>query len=50
MGSEKEVYIKKADSRTQYVKLMEEAGELAQALLKKDATKLKMLLVIWLLY
>ena len=31
----------KGNSHTQYVKLMEEAGELAQALLKKDAYEIK---------
>tara|TARA_R110000803_G_scaffold138405_1_gene205246 strand:+ start:347 stop:1198 length:852 start_codon:yes stop_codon:yes gene_type:complete len=31
----------KGDSKTQYVKLMEEAGELARALLKKDAPEIK---------
>lgn len=31
----------KGDSKTQYVKLMEEAGELAQALLKKDKPEIK---------
>jgi NTP pyrophosphatase (non-canonical NTP hydrolase) len=31
----------KGNSHTQYVKLMEEAGELAQALLKKDAYEVK---------
>jgi NTP pyrophosphatase (non-canonical NTP hydrolase) len=30
---------KSGDSRTQYIKLMEEAGELAQALLKNDETE-----------
>jgi NTP pyrophosphatase (non-canonical NTP hydrolase) len=29
------------DSKTQYVKLMEEAGELAQAILKKDKPEVK---------
>ena len=32
---------KSGNSHTQYVKLMEEAGELAQALLKKDAYEVK---------
>jgi NTP pyrophosphatase (non-canonical NTP hydrolase) len=36
--TEKGIY-KTGDSRTQYVKLMEEAGELAQALLKNDETE-----------
>ena len=31
----------KGDSKTQYVKLMEEAGELAQALLKQDKVEIK---------
>ena len=31
----------KGDSKTQYVKLMEEAGELAQALLKQDKAEIK---------
>ena len=31
----------KGDSKTQYVKLMEEAGELAQAILKKDTPEIK---------
>ena len=31
----------KGNSHTQYVKLMEEAGELAQALLKKDSYEIK---------
>ena len=31
----------KGDSKTQYVKLMEEAGELAQALLKQDKSEIK---------
>ena len=31
----------KGNSHTQYVKLMEEAGELAQGLLKKDAYEVK---------
>ena len=30
---------KSGDSRTQYIKLMEEAGELAEALLKNDETE-----------
>ena len=37
-ATEKGIY-KTGDSRTQYVKLMEEAGELAQALLKNDETE-----------
>jgi NTP pyrophosphatase (non-canonical NTP hydrolase) len=37
-ADEKGIY-KTGDSRTQYVKLMEEAGELAQALLKNDETE-----------
>ena len=37
-ASDKGIY-KTGDSRTQYVKLMEEAGELAQALLKNDETE-----------
>ena len=37
-ATEKGIY-KTGDSRTQYVKLMEEAGELAQALLKNDETR-----------
>ncbi len=32
---------KSGDSKTQYVKLMEEAGELAQAILKKDKPEIK---------
>ena len=32
---------KKGDSKTQYVKLMEEAGELAQALLKQNKSEIK---------
>ena len=36
MGSRKRYIYDRGDSNTQYVKLMEEAGELAQALLKKD--------------
>ena len=35
LSSEKGIY-KSGDARTQYVKLMEEAGELAQAILKND--------------
>ena len=35
MGSAKGIY-DKGDSKTQYVKLMEETGELAKALLTKD--------------
>ncbi len=31
---------KRGDSNTQYIKLMEEAGELAQALLKRDDTEI----------
>lgn len=37
-ATEKGIY-KSGDSRTQYIKLMEEAGELAQALLKNDETE-----------
>ena len=37
-ATEKGIY-KTGDSKTQYVKLMEEAGELAQALLKNDETE-----------
>ena len=37
-ATDKGIY-KTGDSRTQYVKLMEEAGELAQALLKNDETE-----------
>ena len=32
----KEVYMKKGDPKTQYLKLMEEAGELGRALLKDN--------------
>jgi len=39
-ASERDIY-KKGNSHTQYVKLMEEAGELAQALLNKDAYEVK---------
>ena len=39
-ASEREIY-KKGNSHTQYVKLIEEAGELAQALLKKDSYEVK---------
>jgi NTP pyrophosphatase (non-canonical NTP hydrolase) len=35
-AKERGIY-EKGDSKTQYVKLMEEAGELAQALLKNEA-------------
>jgi NTP pyrophosphatase (non-canonical NTP hydrolase) len=37
-ASDKGIY-KSGDSRTQYIKLMEEAGELAEALLKNDETE-----------
>ena len=37
-ATEKGIY-KSGDARTQYIKLMEEAGELAQALLKNDETE-----------
>jgi len=37
-ATEKGIY-KSGDSRTQYIKLMEEAGELAEALLKNDETE-----------
>ena len=37
-ATEKGIY-KSGDSKTQYIKLMEEAGELAQALLKNDETE-----------
>ena len=33
-------YSRQGNSHTQYVKLMEEAGELARALLKKDRTEI----------
>jgi len=39
-ATERGIYTK-GNSHTQYVKLMEEAGELAQALLKKDAYEVK---------
>ena len=39
-ASERDIY-KKGNSHTQYVKLIEEAGELAQALLKKDSYEVK---------
>ena len=37
-ATEKGIYAK-GDSKTQYLKLMEEAGELAEALLKNDETE-----------
>ena len=40
MGKERGIY-DKGNSHTQYVKLMEEAGELAEALLKKDEYETK---------
>ena len=39
-ATEKGIY-KSGDSKTQYIKLMEEAGELAQALLNKDNYEIK---------
>ena len=39
-ADERGIY-KEGNSHTQYVKLMEEAGELAQGLLKKDAYEVK---------
>ena len=38
-GAKAKGIYKSGDSRTQYIKLMEEAGELAQALLKNDETE-----------
>jgi len=39
-ASKRGIY-KSGDSKTQYVKLMEEAGELAQAILKKDKAEIQ---------